>query len=821
MSNLPSYTDDNIKTLTPLEDFRINYNQYVKSGGLDTDCQLIKEIIQNSQDEAIDPNRTYVIKIVMFTHGNRYQVAVLDWGRGIPCKKLKEVYTERATSGKYDANAYQGFSVGAWGVGSKLVSALSRKFIAISKREDGFAGITIEKGVVTDHQQLDAIDDDYTTVGTTVLYETDDTILTESHLYMSDPKGFQETLKLLEYITAFKPNVKFEVYLVKKLLDENWFKQSYKDKWEYFQNIKEELVYKSPDDITPYEYSRSQFGVTSPTAWMMELNKDVDVTNPNDVMGYDIKIGCVKDCDKQHGLFGIVNGNTINSPKSSHICVLQSKLKERIVKYIDEDDQELMTYFQTQYELPIHGYTSVRYKCAKFIGQTKDAFIVSDFAHIYGKFISECFDKEPDSTWEQLYDLIVNDLQRRFLLSADRVLNTGKSLKNVSWSMKNEGCYIPCKINNPEVTELLITEGNSAGDYVKQVRNANYQAVLKMRGKPINAITADGVALRANAVYQDMVRLFGIGPRDETLDKFNYKSIGLLADADPDGYHILSLLIGNIYKINPLILSSGRVFISNPPLYVLESSEQNLFLRDQKALDDTKVMIYDQFFSIKLYNTVTGRIANVEGTSFRDFIYLVKRIGTVISDVSNKLVIDPFLLEQLVHCIDYLTVDTLNCNRIKEILNLESCSYHAEANTLLLVCDGMEVSISLSKLAYELSAYVIPELQPIHNGKIVPLVTTKMTGTYQDESLTYMQIYKIFSEIDKEYPVRRLKGLGECTRDQLRYTCVDPATRSYSTITSIGDVDRLFALLGVDTSSRKKLVQRDLDDLFSREDLIR
>ena len=105
MDNIPKYTSDNIRTLTALEDFRMNSSQYVGSGGIDTDCQLLKEIIQNSQDQSIDPNKMYTIKLVFFTNGPRYQVAVIDYGRGIPCDKLKSVFTDRATSGKYSADA--------------------------------------------------------------------------------------------------------------------------------------------------------------------------------------------------------------------------------------------------------------------------------------------------------------------------------------------------------------------------------------------------------------------------------------------------------------------------------------------------------------------------------------------------------------------------------------------------------------------------------------------------------------------------------------------------------------------------------------------
>ena len=805
MASIPKYTGDSIRTLTTLEDFRMNSSQYVGSGGIDTDCQLLKEIIQNSQDESIDPNKIYTIKLIYFANGPRYQVAVIDYGRGIPCEKLKSVFTDRATSGKYSADAYAGFSVGAWGVGSKLTASLSKRFTAISKRMDGFAGIMIEKGVVKDYQILKPIDKDASTVGTVVLYETDHTILHESDKYMTDPRGYQETIKLLEYIKAFKANTRFEVYMNKKLLPEAWFKQPYDEQWRFLQSSPGELVYSSPDHITPFEYARAEYNITAPTVWKLSGKKTVDLTNPIDTMGYEFEIGVVKDCEHQKGMFGIVNGNTINSPKSSHLAVLQQRLKHQIRQYLDEDDTELKTFFDNQYELPIHGYTSVLYKCAKFIGQTKDAFIVADFARVYGQALDRQFNKEPDTCWEQLYDLIQEDLEHKFLAVNNKALQVGKSLKNAAFKISRIGSYISCAVNNPEVTELLITEGNSAGDFAKQQRDENFQAILKLRGKPINAIIASSDDLRSNAVYQDMIRLFGVGPRDTDLRNFNYKSVGLLADADPDGYHILTLLIGCIYKINPLILESGKVWIANPPLYVHETKDKVLYLRDQKALDDARVRLYDNFFDFHLHNSLNGNTALLTDSSYRDFIYLVKRIGNVINNIARKLVIDPFILEQLAYVVDYLTPSPKNCNKIKEILHLESCSYHPIANSLLLVDDGAEISIPLGKLEQEIRAYILPELQPIHWQYVYPLVTTKKTECYNKTPLTYMQINKIFEKVDEAYPVRRIKGLGECEPEQLKYSCLDPATRTYTTITSVGDVDRVYQMLGVDTSYRKEL----------------
>lgn len=809
----PKYDDSSIQQMTQLEHLRNKYQMYIGAGDLDADCQLFKEICDNSCDEAIDQNKIYEIKIVFFVGKNRYQVAIIDHGRGIPCGKLKTIYTEAYTSGKYNSKAYNGLSVGTFGIGSKASVSLSRNFLAISKRLDGFSGLSVSKGVVKKYTVLDPIDNNTETVGTSVVYETDQTILKESDKYIDSENGLARTLQYLEYVCAFKSNVKITVYRVNKLLADEWFEDEYINQWNYLQEITGTVLYRTPKNITPFEYAKSACGITDKTVWSIEPKKMINPANDSDTTGFDIKVGLVKNCEKQNGLLATVNFNVINNHTSSHISVLMDKLKRRIRQFLDEDNHELAVYFDAKYELPLHGYISVLYKNATFIGQTKDGFKDIDFARTYGQTLDRIFNTYPLDYWEDLYDLIVDDLEHKFIAASNRTFNTGKSLKNAAFKISRIGSYIPCAINSPEVTELLITEGNSAGDFVKQHRNADFQSVLKLRGKPLNTIKSDD-KLSTNAVCKDLMQLCGVGPHDTDLHNFNFKSIGLLADADPDGYHIVCLLIGCLYRINPLILSSGKVWIANPPLYVHATKNRTLYMRDQKALDDTRIRIYDNYFEFELLNLNNRKSVKLVNESYRDFVYLVKRIGAVIKDVATKLAIDPFILEQLTHVVKHLSRAALDCDAIKKMLNLERCEYSAIANVLLLVSDGAEISIPLDNLVHEINAFIMPEVAPIYWGEIQPLITTKTTDCYNHVPLTFMQLDKIFSEVDKIYNVRRLKGLGECEPQQLIYSCLDPATRTFTTIKEIGDAERLYQLLGVDPTWRKELAKTKINSLI-------
>lgn len=422
-----------------------------------------------------------------------------------------------------------------------------------------------------------------------------------------------------------------------------------------------------------------------------------------------------------------------------------------------------------------------------------------------------------------------------FSRNTNRSLNIGKNLKNISASLNND-CYTPCRLKDPTITELFITEGDSAGNWVKQARDPAFQAILKLRGKPLNAFDADMARIKANAVLQDMIRIIGVSPRDTDLSNMNFRHIGIMADPDPDGYHIVCLVLGNLYKINPLILSEGRVFVTNPPLFNMEKKGSELSLRDRKALNDAKVKIYSNYLDLYLLTYNPDEIAKaekehrppktnveprkLENEGYRDLVYFVNRIGNLIKGIANELVIEPLLLEQLVHCVDDLNVTNINSEAIKYKLQLTDCVYNSLANTITLVDHDVETIVSLNKLVYQIRSFILPLLKEVHWKYFDILATTKQTDTYRQTPLTFMQLFQIFQLIDTAYPVALFKGLGEISIDLLKTTCCDPKTRSISTVTSLGDATEFMKMLGSSPDARKQLVIKDLRAMKVPEEFI-
>jgi DNA gyrase subunit B len=139
--------------------------------------------------------------------------------------------------------------------------------------------------------------------------------------------------------------------------------------------------------------------------------------------------------------------------------------------------------------------------------------------------------------------------------------------------------------SDPDRAEIFIVEGQSAGGNAKQGRDASYQAILALRGKPINVINARPERLQLNKEYALLASVIGTGVRGAfNLDKCRYSKIIIMTDADVDGGHIRALLLALFYQETPGLIEAGRVFVAMPPLYSVKWKGKTTWLIDDEAL---------------------------------------------------------------------------------------------------------------------------------------------------------------------------------------------------------------------------------------------
>ena len=802
------YGNDAIVTMDAMTHMRAKAGMYgARVNDVQGNLLQIKEIVDNSFDEILDKTRVYPINITFFVNDNMtdYQVCITDRGRGIPVDKLVDSFTKANTSGKYSGTAYVA-STGTFGVGSTVSVALAGKFIGITKRDDGFAYLEVAKGKIEDtyvtHKRIDA---DKSTIGTTVLLRPDTSLLTKSGIFMKAPDGFQRLVELLEFYDIFNNNVHVKVAIVKGMIGDDVIHQDHAKLWKFLNSGTfegEKVVYESATAKSPRKYIQKKFGLRH-TVW--ELGRIFkQVGGETDPYGYDIDIFVDQTC--QSGYVGAVNNTPIDNPTSSHIETLQKCIKDKLLDYIDDENK--LQYFETKYQVPISGHILAWFHGADFIGQDKTRFENGRFRDMYRSALRKVFNKISEAKWECLYEAIKENFEQEFAKYSKTAYKISKSLKGIGYTLNHIGSFYNCSSTDRTMTELFITEGDSAGGRVKAVRDDRYQAILKLRGKPFNAIRGDNKKLNQNLIYQDMVRLIGVTPNDKDLSNMNFNKIVIMTDADADGCHIVSLLIGTFYRINPLILEQGRVIITNPPLYSTLMKNQAIYLRDQDALEQSRInCVYRTLLDVYI-ETKQGEYT-LNDDQFMSFCYLVKHIGRTVVKVANVLNIEPMILEQLIHCVDYLSVTNPDTNKIKQILGVDDVVYNKESDSIILVDSGIEVPVPLQRLQSEIRAYVLPEYERGVWKDFNMYVTTKYSDLYMHAPCTYMMLYSIFETLDTCYSIRRFKGLGEMSEQAIYYTCVDPQSRCFSVVRHVGDEKRIYDMLGADSSARKKLMDNN------------
>lgn len=802
------YSHDDIKTLQGLEHIRKFPGMYIKSPSvMESQIQICKELLDNATDEAtVSPDKHHVIDIVFFHNASTYQILIIDKGRGIPVSMLAQVFSTLNTSGKW-GSAYQA-STGIYGVGAKATVALSERFVSISNRQVEAGMVDIQKGVVVNNVSKNGCivpcDNNANHLGTLVWYQPDASIFHDVDKFMVE--GYQGVLNIIKFSSTFIPNISFNVGVCNYLVKPSVFNGTADDIWNYFHTLKNVEHIDIGGKQTPEEYVRSVYDVRRQISIDLgNIYKELKLSDPNDVVGYDIRLFFTDDITRySYGLIGAVNMTVINDPTSFHITGLVDAIKQKMIGYIENTD--ISTFFELVYKLPIYGSVIVKYKGASFVGQTKDAFKDRMFLRHYSTCLHESFVSYSDGFWETLYQYLEEDILDKYNKYYSKDMLSSKGLKNIGLQLNNMNCYIGCKSSDNRITELFIAEGDSAAGAAAQSRNSQTQAIFKMRGKPINAFKYDDKKLRANALYQDLVRILGVTPNDKDLSKCNFSKIGILTDADSDGHHITALLVGNLYKINPLLIEEGRVFLTNPPLYTLKIKQNKLFIRDKRALLDTKIsQLYGNAFSIKISVNNLNVVKELDGEAFRAFCYMVTRVGEVIDAIATKLSIDQLILESLVSCVDYLDPMNMDPNKIAEILQIEKVVIHKETDNLILVIGSMEITIPMNGLVSAIKGFILPELELANWDKYTCLLTTKGVMTCVDRPMTLYQVYQIMSGLDQLITISRYKGLGEMSPKDLGVTCLNPITRCYTTINTVGDVDRIYAMLGVNTEARKSL----------------
>lgn len=529
------YDESNIKSLSSLEHIRLRPGMYIGRLGDGSHVDdgiyiLLKEVIDNSIDEFIMGCGSRVIITVLDR-----EVTVRDYGRGIPLGKIVECVSVINTGAKYDSEAFQ-FSVGLNGVGTKAVNALSSSFTVTSYRDGEMASASFEKGIQkgrTKHAKTDEPN------GTLISFVPDSDIF---------------------------PDYSFnEEFILERL-------------WNYaYLNT----------GLT-IEYNRKV--IKSQNGLLDLLSKDVGSEQLYPIIHYkgsQLEFAMTHTSSYGESYFSYVNGQH-TSDGGTHLAAF----KEGVLKGINE-------YYKKTWNAPeirdgIAGAISVKVQNPVFESQTKNKLgnteIRTWIVNEVKEAVIDALMKNQETANALLTKITTNE---RIHKEESAVRNGAREMaKKVSINIpKLRDCryhlnsYPKSKEAEAMNSMIFLTEGDSASGTITKTRNVETQAVFSLRGKPFNVFGKTRKAIYENEeLYNIMVAL---GLENGDFDNLRYAKVVIATDADTDGYHIRNLLMTYFLTFFDELVTSGRLYILETPLFRVRNKQVITYCYSEKERDAT------------------------------------------------------------------------------------------------------------------------------------------------------------------------------------------------------------------------------------------
>ncbi|MDR0397904.1 MAG: DNA gyrase subunit B [Candidatus Nomurabacteria bacterium] len=551
-----SYDSSKIKVLKGLEAVRMRPGMYIGTTGYDGVHHLIKEIADNSVDEAIAGYATQVDVRLLADGG----VTVIDDGRGIPIDKhpdtgkstLETVLTVLHAGGKFGDGGYK-VSSGLHGVGSSVVNALSSKMIAEVVKEGMIYRIEFERGVPT--MELKKVGKTDRPDGTSITFYPDATI-------------FKETVTFdYEWVVNY---LRHQAYLTKGVLTAVYDERTGERQSFYFEGGIKSYVAKLNvgkdvlgDDVF---YVEKQVEDSMVEVAIQYNETFIETLKPfaNNVLTPD-------------GGMHVVGFKTALTRVLNEYARKNGLLKDKEENLTGDDVREGLT-----------AVILVKLPDPQFEGQTKNKLGNPEVRGYVDRVMSEYFAYYLEET-----PAIAKKIVGKAVLAARARKAARAARDNVIRKGVLEGANLPgkladCSSKNPEECELYIVEGDSAGGSAKTGRDNRTQAILPLRGKVLNTERARMDRMMNNNEIVSLIKGMGVGIGDAfDIGGLRYGKIIIMTDADVDGSHIATLLMTFFFRFMPEVIGGGHVYLAKPPLFELTRSgnAESDFIYDETELD--------------------------------------------------------------------------------------------------------------------------------------------------------------------------------------------------------------------------------------------
>lgn len=579
-----SYDNQSISSLKGADRVRLRPGVIFGSDGLEGCQHSVFEILSNSIDEA---REGFGDLIEVIRHADR-SITIKDYGRGIPLDfNPKEnrfnwelVFCELYAGGKYQNNSgenYQ-FSLGLNGLGS-CATQYSSEYMDVTVYRDGYRfDLHFEKGENIGGLKKEKCK--YEKTGTSITWRPDLEVFTDINIPL---EYFQTTLKKQAVVNA---GLTFTLY------DEatgQHFKYLYPDGIkDYLKELNQD---KGFTEIQFYETAAKGRDREDKPEYRVKMQIAFCFNNEINLLEY-----------YHNSSFLEYGGAPDKAVKNAFVYVIDKALKNRN-KYNKDEAKITFADIEDSLILVVNSFSTV----TSYENQTKKSITNKFIQEAMTDFLKEqleiYFIENKVESEKILEQVLVNKRSRE---TAERTrINIKKKLSgNIDISNRVKK-FVDCRTKDVNKRELYIVEGDSALGSCKMGRDAEFQAIMPVRGKILNCLKAEYDGIFKSEIIVDLLKVLGCGVEIQSkhnkelntfdLNNLRWSKIIICTDADVDGFQIRTLILAMLYRLVPTLITAGKVFIAETPLYEITTKEQTYFAYTDKEKNEILAKINGKY----------------------------------------------------------------------------------------------------------------------------------------------------------------------------------------------------------------------------------